>query len=427
MMQALQDTAEQALALMRAQGFEHAQVDAVVTAQDELNIAHNEPSLLRSTATRRLALLGIVDGRKASTEMSDFAPEQVQERIAGLLADARSAPRDDANAVSAGQAAHIVQGPQESNSALLAEKVAELLEFRAQQTPKMQLEEGAAAHSLVQRCCVTSGGSRLLSSVGCYSLTVMGSAREGSQVSSFNYCGGNTNDLRLHNASDFFAIGDMMRASQRQIVAAPIGERFTGSVVLTPNAVNDLVEWLLEQIADNHLIGGSSLYMDRVGQRIGSALLTLKSRFDAPGVAAVSADGFAAQPVEIVRNGTLVALTPTLYASRKTGIAHVPLAASGWEMAAGDAPREQLVAAVQRGALIDRLSMGNPAPNGDFSGVIKNSFVIEAGRVGGALSETMISGNIAQMLHDVVAVSRERIDTGGWVLPSLQIEGLHFS
>ncbi|HLL19621.1 MAG TPA: hypothetical protein VK439_12645, partial [Rubrivivax sp.] len=70
-MQALQDTAQNALALMRAQGFEHAQVDAVITVQDELNIAHNEPSLLRSTATRRLALLGIVDGRKASTEMSD--------------------------------------------------------------------------------------------------------------------------------------------------------------------------------------------------------------------------------------------------------------------------------------------------------------------------------------------------------------------
>jgi PmbA protein len=31
---------------------------------------------------------------------------------------------------------------------------------------------------------------------------------------------------------------------------------------------------------------------------------------------------------------------------------------------------------VPRGALVDRLSMGDPAPNGDFSGVVKNSFLI---------------------------------------------------
>ena len=71
--------------------------------------------------------------------------------------------------------------------------------------------------------------------------------------------------------------------------------------------------------------------------------------------------------------------------------------------------------------------MGNPASNGDFSGVIKNSFEIENGAISGALSETMISGNVAQMLRDVIGVSRERLDSGALVLPSLLIGGLHFS
>ena len=96
-------------------------------------------------------------------------------------------------------------------------------------------------------------------------------------------------------------------------------------------------------------------------------------------------------------------------------------------MAAGKTPRAQMVADVKRGALVGRLSMGNPAPNGDFSSVIKNSFLIEGGIAGQALSETMITGNIARMLHDVLAVSAERIDTGVLVLPRLRIGGLHFS
>lgn len=427
MLQALQDAAEQALALMRRQGFEHAQVDAMATAQHELNIAHDEPSLLRSTSQQRLALLGIVDGRKASTELTGLAPDAVAERIAALHADALAAPRDDANAVSTGERAHIVQGPQQVDAALLGDKVAELLDFRARETPTMLLEEGFAKHVLAQRCCLTSEGSALRASVGCYALGVMGSARAGGRVSSFNYTGGSADALEGQHASALFGIGDMMRATERQVVTAPIGARFVGDVVLTPSAVQDVLGWLLEQIGDTRLIDGSSLYLQRAGQAIASPLLTLQSRFDAPGVAAVSGDGFAAPPVRIVGAGTLERLTPGLYASRKTGIAHVPLAAAGWELAAGDTPREQMVAAVERGALVDRLSMGNPAPNGDFSGVIKNSFRVDRGRVGGALSETMISGNIAQMLHDVAAVSAERIDSGDWLLPWLRIRSLHFS
>ena len=47
--------------------------------------------------------------------------------------------------------------------------------------------------------------------------------------------------------------------------------------------------------------------------------------------------------------------------------------------------------------------------------------------VGPALSETMISGNIARMLQDVTAVSSERLDTGVLLVPWLRIAGLHFS
>ena len=124
--------------------------------------------------------------------------------------------------------------------------------------------------------------------------------------------------------------------------------------------------------------------------------------------------------------GRLTQLTPSLYGSRKTGVPHTPWA-DGWELLPGTTPLAELIAAVPRGALVDRLSMGEPAPNGDFSGVIKNSFRLDGGRVGGALAETMISGNVARMLLDVAAVSAERIDSGSQALPWVRISGLHFS
>jgi len=423
----IQHTAERALAQMRKEGFEHAQVSASVLTLTELNVAHNEPSLLRSTEQHKLSLLGIVDGRKASTELTDVADDAVRERIARLYADAASAPRDEANAVSAGQRANIVQGPQQPDEALLADKVRELLEFRERETPKMMLDESLAAHTHVRSHTRTSGGSELACSVGWYAMSVFGTAREGQRSSSFNYTGGSSNDLNAAHASEHFGIGQMLRDTEQQIDTKPIAAKFVGDVVLTPNAVADLVKWLHGQIGDVQLIAGSSLYRDKVGELIASPLFTLKSRFDAPGVAAISADGFATPPVDIVRNGRLVTLTPSLYGSRKTGLPHVPVAMGGWEVAAGDTPRAQVIAGVARGALVGRLSMGNPAANGDFSGVIKNSFLIEGGKVGPALSEVMIAGNIARVLRDVVGVSRERIDSGEWVLPWVRVVGACFS
>jgi len=127
------------------------------------------------------------------------------------------------------------------------------------------------------------------------------------------------------------------------------------------------------------------------------------------------------------RDGRLVTLIPSLYGSRKTKLPHVPTASAGWDLAAGTSPLAEVLGGVERGALIGRLSMGNPAANGDFSGVIKNSFRIDDGTLGPALSETMISGNIGRMLRDVVALSQERIDTGALRLPWLRIANLHFS
>jgi PmbA protein len=191
--------------------------------------------------------------------------------------------------------------------------------------------------------------------------------------------------------------------------------------------VADLAGWLLGQLCDEALIGESSIYRDRVGEAVGSPLLTLRSRFDAPGVTALTMDAFVAKPVEVLEKGVLKTLTPSLYGSLKTGLPHVPTAACGWEVLAGDTPREALVSDTRKGAYVGRLSMGRPASNGDFAGVIKNSFAIDGGTVGDALSETMITGNVAKMLKDVLAVSRERIDTGALALPWVRVGGLHFS
>lgn len=423
----LQQTTEKALALMHRQGFDAAMVEASEHQLAELNVAHDEPALMRSTARHKLSLLGLLDGRRASTEIGDLSDDAVAQAVTDLLAATRSAPQDDANAVSTGQQADLQQGPMDADPAAMADRMADLLAWRAAHTPSATLEEAIVAHHRRRAHVATSGGSSLASRLGWYQLMAMATAREGEQSSSFNYAEGSCHALGDTPTAQRFGIGTMLSDLCRQVHTQALTARFTGDVVLTPQAVDSLLGWLRGQLADMALIAGTSLYRDQVGAVIASPLLGLTSRFDAPGVAALSGDGFVAAPVELLRDGRLLTLTPSLYGSRKTGLPHVPVAAGGWALAAGSTPLAELIGGVQRGAIVGRLSMGMPAANGNFSGVIKNSFLIEGGRAGAALSEVMITGNMAQMLRDVVAVSTERLDTGDTLLPWLRIGGLHFS
>ena len=423
----LRDAAANALERLRERGFQEAQATAVSTVQDEVNIALTEPSLLRSTDSRRLGLVGIVDGRRAATELTDLRDEAVREGVEALLAAAKAAPPDEANKVSSGQRARIVQGPMEADLDLLTAKASELLDFCRTQSPRVNIGEGLVAHTLTRSQTLTTGGSDLETSVGHFSMGFFGTAREGRKASGFAERSGTANELAARHASEYFGIGEVLRDLERSIHARPVAGKFTGDVVLTPEAVSDFLGWFLGQLCDAPLIAGSSLYRDKVGTAVGSKRLTLRSRFDAPGVAAVTGDGFVASPVTVLDQGILETLTPSLYGSLKTGLKHTPTAAGGWELLPGDTPLETMVSDTQRGALVGRLSMGMPVASGDFAGVIKSAFAVEGGSVGDALSETMISGNVARMLNDVIAVSRERLDTGTWLLPWVRIGGLHFS
>lgn len=423
----LQHIAETALELMKSQGFDDAQVGAQLSVQDELNIAHSEPSLLRSTEKHNLTLVGLLDGRKASTELTDTDTEAMRQAVKDLFDSVQVAPQDEANTVSSGHRIAIEQGPGHGDLDILARKVRELLDYRAANTQRIILEEGQCAHIRSQRHILTSRGSELRARLGYYTMAVVATAKDGKDASSVNFRSGCCHDLEAHHAATWFGIGAMLQDTERQIHTRALDEGFVGDVVLSPTAVGDLLRWLLGQVTDFQLLADSSLYRNRVGDSIAAPLLSVRSRFDAPGTCAITEDACVAEPIQLVTEGRLNTLLPSLYGSRKTGLPHVPSADAGWSIDAGPTPRDEIISGVTRGALVGRLSMGMPAANGDMAGVIKNSFLIDDGAVGPALAEVMIAGNIANMLRDIVAISAERMDRGVTALPWIRIANLHFS
>ena len=74
-----------------------------------------------------------------------------------------------------------------------------------------------------------------------------------------------------------------------------------------------------------------------------------------------------------------------------------------------------------------RFSGGMPSDNGDFSGVAKNSYYIENGKIKHPVIETMISGNISKMFLDINNISTENINFGDRILPWISFNGITIS
>ena len=198
----IENTAEQTLAGLQKAGFESAQVSISIAEQDELNVAHNEPSLLRSTEDHSLTLVGIIDGRKATASLTDLGETTIARTVDELFARARLAPQDQANAVSVSEQGQFEHGPTTADMDLLATKVEEILAFRAENSPRTTIEEGAASHRLVREVILTSAGTQLSCAIGSYSLGALVSASDGDKSSSINYSGGTAEDLSGKHASE---------------------------------------------------------------------------------------------------------------------------------------------------------------------------------------------------------------------------------
>jgi PmbA protein len=115
------------------------------------------------------------------------------------------------------------------------------------------------------------------------------------------------------------------------------------------------------------------------------------------------------------------------YVANKTGNVRAKNSSFAMVIKNGETPLEDIIKSIDKGIIIGRFSGGNPGTNGEFSGVAKNGFFIENGKISRAISETMISGNLASMLNDLVAISKEMLVDGTVVAPYMAFDGITVS
>lgn len=423
--------ARRALDALAKAGADKAAVSLSRGEQSELNVDAGAMSLYRSTVNVSLGLMAHVATRKGSVSLNHYDDSSIREAAAQAVSMARASEPDPANDISPARALETFDyGPREADSQAMYERLGEFVAYAKKAYPSIQLEQCILDFGRGQSTYANSNGAEFQENSGLYSFSAMFTAKEGADASSFNYSGASHRSLDKA-LKDWGNVDELMRQSTGQLRAATVDGSFSGQLVITPDCLGDFLGMLDGvYLGDYPLITGNSPWRDRLGQAVASPLFTLRSEPNGPLIEAgysYTGDGFRAENCVLIDAGVLRHFTLGLYGSNKTGKARCPSGGGAISVDAGKEPRDELVRSVKKGLLLGRFSGGSPSDNGDFSGVAKNSYLIEDGRIVRPVGETMIAGNLASLFGSISGVSRERINYGSACLPWIAAGGVSVS
>ena len=399
--------------------------------KQELNLEDGDFKLMRTVFDNYGSIRVFEDNKMGSVGGNDISEEGLKKLIEDSLAAARSATEDPCHDIAPDQGKDVfVQGVKEPDIDRFIERVQEFLDVLAKDFPKVKIAGGTAVIDQWNWFSRNSNGTEFEGIGAQYSFSLEMSAGEGDKNSGVDFISFSTKDLD----TPFIEMTDVKRrlkAVSDSIYPEPIGSKFEGTVVLTPGCAAQFLYMLASNyICDMRIIDGTSLWLDKVGEKVVDESISITlDPFDERIIMGErgTQDGFRAETVKVIDKGVLKTHWLSLYAANKTGRPVVKNTGGDLVVKGGDKSLDEIIASVDKGIIMGSFSGGEPGVNGDFSGVAKNSFLIENGKIKCALSETMVNGNLAEMFNNIHGRSKELICDGGSVLPYIAVDGIIIS
>lgn len=424
----LNEIAAKTLAALKENGAEKAACTARFTETHEFNVDGGEFSLFRTLFDNNLSMTAICEKKKGSVSINRFDDEAIANAAKDCASIAASGEADDAWDFAEGtDNAPTTDGCPEADLDRFFDRTRELMDDIRTRHPKILMEQMIVTHKKVHNVYKNSKGASFDCTEGFYEIELMFSAHEGDKASSFFGTGVVTDTLDTR----FIELGSIetdLSDVEKQLDPVPLTGKFTGVALFPAGSLGSILYSVMGNFAsDSTILDGTSPWKDKLGTTVADPRLTVSIAPGDPRVVCGSrytGDGFAAEDYDLIKDGVLESFMLSLYVSNKTGLARAKNSSGAMIVKPGDTALSDIIAGIERGIIVGRFSGGDPGTGGDFSGVAKNSFLIENGKITCALSETMISGNIGDLLKNIRAISKETVADGMSVLPAIAFDGV---
>lgn len=397
----------------------------------EFNADLGDFSLYRTVFSNGVTVTVYKDSKMGTKAGNDFSDEALKTTVDEAVLSAQSAVEDPAHDIAPKQDAEVFNcGCYEPDIDKFFSRVEELLSDIKAQYPKVKILNVYASHTKAHSLYKNSNGTNFEKLGGSYSVTLEFSGNDGENTTGLDYASLTVSSLD----EPFINLGSFrvhLESAQNQLNLTSFDGKFEGTVLFTPDCFAEFVSFIEQNyVSSSVILDGTSLWKDKIGQLVADPRITISMNSSDPRIVegeVYTSDGYRTQDVDIIKDGILKNHLLSLYVANKTGRPVTKNSSFDLVVKAGDTAYEDIVKSIDRGLLVGGFSGGQPGTNGEFSGVAKNSYYIEDGKIKGAVSETMINGNLGEMLNNVKAISKEVVCDGSMVLPYVAVNGIVIS
>lgn len=431
-MKELKNIAASALSALTYRGADSASVSAAYVETREFNVDGGEFSLFRTMFDNSLVLAALKEGKKGSYAVNHFDDEAIENAADNCIAAAMAseADKDWEFGPDAGEAS-FVDGITEADMELFFFRCRELVDAVKEEYPKIIIEQLIVAHKSRKSVYINTSGSSFDRRSGSYSLMIMFSGHEDGKGSSFFGCGFETADLSIPFIEQASMRRDLANV-EKQIYTKSMQGKFVGTVLVPPGCLGEILYYALGTFADGAAVNsGTSIWKNKLGEKVADERLTVSLSPCCDDIICGSrwtSDGYLTEKFDLIKNGILQSFVINKYFSNKTGFERsLNYSLENFAVTSGDKSVDDIIKGIKKGLLLGRISGGRPSSSGNFSMVAKNSFIIENGEMGDAVSEVMINGNLSEMLCSIRDISAEKECNGGTSLPWIAFDGITIS
>ena len=399
--------------------------------KQELNIENGEFKLLRTVFNNNTSVNVFLGTKTGSAGGNAMTEEGLRKVVEEAKAAAESASEDPCHDIAPGQGKELYRrGIYEPDMEKFIERIREFLDTVAKEYPEVRIMASIGSFDRWHWLSRNTNGTEFEGIGGQYHFSIEICASDGERTTGLDYTGIAMKTLD----QPLIELGDIRRHLEdirRSIHPETLEGKFEGTLILTPGcAANFIFMTLSNYICDGVIINGTSQWLDKVGEQVADEKLTITlDPYDERIVSGEcgTASGFRSEKVTLIEKGVLKTHWLSLYGANKTGRPVVKNTGSDLVVTPGDKTLEELIASVDKGLIIGYYSGGQPGTNGEFSGVAKNSFLIENGKIKGAVTETMVNGNLGEAFRKIRGISREVLCDGGSVVPYIAVDGIVIS
>ncbi|UCD92097.1 MAG: TldD/PmbA family protein [Methanobacteriota archaeon] len=313
---------------------------------------------------------------------------------------------------------------------------AELLNVARDFDERVTIESGVFTATKGEEAIVNSRGVEAEEKTSNFLYYLFGMAIDGQEVSNLDFAIDFTHQV---GKVDINKVAESFAERVISSLGAKSVESFEGPAILGPDVGRALLGSVVSQaVNSDNVQKGMSKFADRIEKEVVSADLTIKDDgllADGFSTSAFDREGLPHRPNTLIEKGKLKSFIHNTKTANK-GDSHSTGNASGdyrrpptvgttnFIMKGGESSFEEMVSETKHGIVVRSLSGFPETVSGDFSAVVKGGFLIENGEIIQPVTDTLISGNVFEIMKEIESVSEERETILSFTLPHIKISRL---